>query len=79
MARLKDTTPHGVFRIIPPPVAEPGELERERARLIGKKIVHSALVCADVVLEEGTVWAVFRGDDAKRSYRWYARTCVVIS
>ncbi len=66
----------GYFTFIAPPLAEPGELERERARLIGKNVVHSRFPCSDVRLEEGTVWACFV--DGKGGYRWVARECKVL-
>lgn len=73
---------HGRFVFHKPPQAEPGELERERERLIGKRIQCTALPVSDVVLQEGTVWAVFRGilpHGEPGSYRWVAKTCVLMS
>ncbi len=70
---------YGRFTSIPPPLAEEGELERERVRLIGKKICSSALPCFDVVLTDGTVWAHFSHDGIHAAYRWVAKNCVLMS
>lgn len=69
-----------VFRS--PPLAEEGELERERARLVGRYVQHSRLPVASVDIQDGTCWAHFLGtasDGRVLSCRWVARNCVLVA
>lgn len=67
----------GVLTFGLPPLAEPGELEREQVRLTGQRVQRCAWPVTSVVLEEGTVWARFGPTPDGRTWRWVARDCML--